>query len=197
MSSSMPAHAHMLARAAGELEGISASMSNRAADAAVPTTGVTPAAADVVSALVAAQFAAHAHAYQAVTRQVAAAQALLADTLGISIGHHRGTEANALPSGADGHDDVMHAAHVSGPLLAAAAAWDGLAANLHSSAASYASLIGKLTEKYWQDPVSAAMAAGATQHVTWLSSVAGQAKHAATQAEHAADWLADRLFRSA
>ena len=32
----------------------------------------------------------------------------------------------------------------SGPMLAAAAAWDGLAAQLHSAAASYSSVISEL-----------------------------------------------------
>ena len=37
----------------------------------------------------------------------------------------------------------------SGPMLAAAAAWDGLAAELHSAAASYASVISGLTAGPW------------------------------------------------
>jgi hypothetical protein len=187
----MEANPRMLARAAGDLEGINASIRDGNADASVPTTDVTPAAADVVSALVAAQFAAHAHAYQAVSSHFATVQTMLADIF------KTGTETTALPANVDGQGEVIHEAEVSRPLMAAAAACEGLAANLQASAASYASLIAKLTDNQGQDPVAATMAAGATPHVAWLSNFADQAKLAAAHAEHAADWLADRLFRSA
>ena len=52
--------------------GIGSTMSAQNAAAAAPTTGVVPAAADEVSALTAAQFAAHAQMYQAVSAQAAA-----------------------------------------------------------------------------------------------------------------------------
>jgi PPE-repeat protein len=193
----MPARPNMPAQAAGDLQSVSTSMSDGNVDAADATTGVTPAAADVVSALVAAQFAAHAHVYQAVSEQVAAVQAMLADTLGIDTGSDPGTDAVTPVTPANGQDEVLQAGHDSRPLLAAAAAWDGLAANLQSTAATYASLISKLADQQWQDPVSASMAAGATRQVAWLASFAGQAKQAAAQAEDAAEGLADRLFRSA
>jgi hypothetical protein len=53
-----------LAAAAGDLEGIGYALAAGNAAAAAPTTGVVPAAADEVSALIAAQFAAHAQLYQ-------------------------------------------------------------------------------------------------------------------------------------
>ena len=61
-----------LSSAATALGGIGSSFSAQNAAAAAPTTGVVPAAADEVSALTAAQFAAHAQLYQAVAAQAAA-----------------------------------------------------------------------------------------------------------------------------
>ncbi len=70
-----------LAAAAGTLQGIGSTMSAQNAAAAAPTTGVVPAAADEVSALTAAQFAAHAQMYQAVSAQAAAIHELFVNTL--------------------------------------------------------------------------------------------------------------------
>jgi PPE-repeat protein len=42
-----------------------------------------------------------------------------------------------------------------GPMLAGAAAWDGLAAELHSTAAAYGSVISGLTSGSWLGPASA------------------------------------------
>ena len=58
-----------LAAAAGDLAGIGSQMNTQNAAAVPPTIGVIPAAADEVSALTAAQFAAHAQAYQAMSAQ--------------------------------------------------------------------------------------------------------------------------------
>ena len=52
----------------------------------------------------------------------------------------------------------MYTGPGAGPMLAAAAAWDGLAAQLHSTAASYGSVITGLAVE-WQGPSSASMAA--------------------------------------
>src|SRR6202008_2786967 len=85
-----------LAAAAGSLQGIGSSLSAQNAAAAVPTTGVVPAAADEVSALTAAQFAAHAQMYQAVSAQAAAIHEMFVSTLGISSASYAATElANA------------------------------------------------------------------------------------------------------
>lgn len=62
----------VLAVAAGKLEDIGSTMSAGNAAAATPTSDVVPAAADEVSALTAAQFAAHAGIYQQVSAQAAA-----------------------------------------------------------------------------------------------------------------------------
>ena len=61
-----------LAFASANLQGIGSVMSAQNAAAAAPTTGVIPAAADEVSALTAAQFAAHSQLYQAVSPQAEA-----------------------------------------------------------------------------------------------------------------------------
>ena len=89
-----------LAAAAGNLQGIGSALSAQNAAAAAPTTGVVPAAADHVSALTAAQFAAHARMYQAVCDQAAAVHEQFVNTLGISSGSYAATEAaNAAAAG--------------------------------------------------------------------------------------------------
>ncbi|GBG36069.1 PPE family protein [Mycobacterium montefiorense] len=81
---------------------------------------------------------------------------------------------------------LMYTGPGSGPLLAAAAAWGGLAAELYSAAASYGSLISGLTDGPWQGPSASAMLAAAAPQVAWLSQTAGQAEQAGTQAAAAA-----------
>jgi PPE-repeat protein len=44
----------------------------------------------------------------------------------------------------------MYAGPGSGPMLAGAAAWDRLAAELSSAAANYSSVISELTDEVWQ-----------------------------------------------
>jgi hypothetical protein len=82
-----------LAAAASNLAAIGSSMSAGTAAAASPTTGVVPAAADEVSALTAAQFAAHAQMYQAVAAQAAAIHEQFVSTLGVSSASYAATEA--------------------------------------------------------------------------------------------------------
>lgn len=79
----------------------------------------------------------------------------------------------------------MYAGPGSGSMLAAASAWDGLAAQLHSAAASYESVISNLASG-WQGPSSAAMAAAAAPYAAWMNATAGQAEQAASQARAAA-----------
>jgi hypothetical protein len=89
-----------LAAAAGNLAGIGAMMNAGSAAAAGPTTGVIPAAADEVSALAAAQFAAHAQMFQAVAAQAAAIHEQFVTTLGVSSASYAATEAaNAAAAG--------------------------------------------------------------------------------------------------
>jgi PPE-repeat protein len=79
----------------------------------------------------------------------------------------------------------MYSGPGSGSMAAAAAAWDGLAAELRSTAESYSSVITGLTAE-WQGPSSAAMAAAAAPYAAWMSATAAQAEQAATQARAAA-----------
>lgn len=89
-----------LAAAAGSLQGIGSALNAQNAAAATPTTGVVPAAADEVSALRAAQFAAHAQIYQAVSAQAAAIHEMFVNTLQMSSGSYAATEAaNAAAAG--------------------------------------------------------------------------------------------------
>ena len=74
----------------------------------------------------------------------------------------------------------------SAPLLAAASAWDALASELQTTAASYASTITELTSSGWQGPSSVAAADAAAPYTAWLSSTAAQAEQTAFQAQAAA-----------
>ncbi|WP_204803099.1 PPE family protein [Mycobacterium riyadhense] len=80
----------------------------------------------------------------------------------------------------------MYAGPGSGPMLAAAAAWDGLGAELSSATASYWSVLSELTAGLWRGPASASMGAAAAPYVAWLSTTAEQVKQAANQARSAA-----------
>ncbi len=71
-------------------------------------------------------------------------------------------------------------------MLTAAAAWDSLAADLQSAAASYGSTVHGLVAGAWTGPSSMSMAAAASPFVTWVSGAAGQAEEAAAQAKLAA-----------
>ena len=87
------AYPEELSAAAGQLQSIGAAFTAGSQAAAGPTTGVVPAAADEVSILTAAQFAAHAQMYQAVSAQAAAIHELFVHTLGLSSGSYAATEA--------------------------------------------------------------------------------------------------------
>jgi PPE-repeat protein len=80
----------------------------------------------------------------------------------------------------------MYAGPGVGPMLAAATAWDGLAFQLGSTAASYGSTVTELTGSPWVGPASTSMLTAASPYVTWLSATADQAEQAASQAKAAA-----------
>ena len=80
----------------------------------------------------------------------------------------------------------MYAGPGAGSMLAAAAGWDGLSAELQSAASSYESVISAVTSGPWMGPSSTAMAAAAAPYVAWMSATAGRAELAATQAKAAA-----------
>jgi len=73
----------------------------------------------------------------------------------------------------------------SGPMMAAAAGWDRLAAEQRSAADSYSATISGLTAD-WQGPSSSAMAAAAAAYATWLNVTAALAEQTAGQARDAA-----------
>src|ERR1700744_5870882 len=79
----------------------------------------------------------------------------------------------------------MYSGAGAGPLLAAAGAWNGLAAELRATALGYSSVLYELTSQAWQGPASAAMAAAVAPYVAWLSTSAAQAEETAAQAEAA------------
>jgi PPE-repeat protein len=79
----------------------------------------------------------------------------------------------------------MYAGAGAGPLLAAASAWNGLAAELRATALGYSSVLSELTSQAWHGPASASMAAAAAPYVAWLSTAAAQAEETAAQAEAA------------
>jgi PPE-repeat protein len=80
----------------------------------------------------------------------------------------------------------MYVGPGSGPMLAAAAAWDELATELQSTAASYGSTIEGLAAGPWAGPSSIAMAAAAAPYVAWMNATGAQAEEAASQAKLAA-----------
>jgi PPE-repeat protein len=70
-------------------------------------------------------------------------------------------------------------------MLAAAEAWQSLAAELHSAANSYQSVVSGLTAGSWSGPSSASMAAAATSYTAWLTATATQVEATAAQANAA------------
>jgi PPE-repeat protein len=80
----------------------------------------------------------------------------------------------------------MYTGPGAGSLLAAAAAWDELAVELHLSAASYRSVISALTSGPWSGSASLALGAAATPCAAWLQRSAESAELASGQAVTAA-----------
>jgi PPE-repeat protein len=60
----------------------------------------------------------------------------------------------------------------SGPMMAAAAGWDELAAELDLAATGYAAVISELSSSPWVGPASLSMAASATPYIAWLGAAA-------------------------
>jgi PPE-repeat protein len=78
----------------------------------------------------------------------------------------------------------MYAGAGPGPMLVAAAAWDGLANDLTSTASSYQTVVEGLASS-WQGPSSTSMAAAIAPYVSWMTATAAQAEETATQARAA------------
>jgi PPE-repeat protein len=76
----------------------------------------------------------------------------------------------------------IYAGAGSAPMMAAATAWRGLAAELTSAAMASETVISRLTGEEWRGSASTAMAAAVTPYLAWMRTTASQAEHAATQA---------------
>lgn len=76
----------------------------------------------------------------------------------------------------------MYAGPGSGPMFAAAAAWESLASELYSAASSYQSVVSGLTAGQWLGPSSIAMATAASSYAAWMSDTAAKADQTASQA---------------
>jgi PPE-repeat protein len=79
----------------------------------------------------------------------------------------------------------MYAGPGSGPLMAAAAAWDGLTAQLETFAARYSALVSEL-QNSWSGASSAAMSTASAPYIAWVTTTSQQAERAANQARAAA-----------
>ncbi|MGF2943614.1 PPE family protein, partial [Mycobacterium sp. Lab-001] len=80
----------------------------------------------------------------------------------------------------------MYAGPGSESMMAAAAAWDGVAAESSSAAEGYTSVVSALIAEPWLGPASAAMAVAAAPYAGWLATTAALAEQTATQARTAA-----------
>jgi PPE-repeat protein len=79
----------------------------------------------------------------------------------------------------------MYSGPGSGPIMAAASAWDALAAQLDLYAAEFSSVLSELRGQ-WSGAASIAMADAAAPYVEWATATAGRAEQAAGQARAAA-----------
>ena len=80
----------------------------------------------------------------------------------------------------------MYTGPGSAPMLAAVAAWDGLAAELRSTAAAYDTVISVLTGDGWLGPAADSMLPRSAPYLAWMTLTGVQAEEAATQAASAA-----------
>ncbi|OBH37879.1 hypothetical protein A5692_09705 [Mycobacterium sp. E342] len=80
----------------------------------------------------------------------------------------------------------MYSGPGSGPMLAAAAAWDVLANGLESASRGCTSVLARLQGDSWSGGASAAMAGAATPYVAWVADAGMRAEEAASQARAAA-----------
>ncbi len=74
----------------------------------------------------------------------------------------------------------------STPLVAAASAWNALAAELSSAAVGYENVVTQLTGEEWLGPASTSAADAVSPYVEWVTNTAVQAEQAASQAGSAA-----------
>ena len=81
---------------------------------------------------------------------------------------------------------LIYAGPGSSSMVAAASAWNAVAAELASTAQGIDKVVVQLAGESWLGPSSAAMAAAVQPYVSWITTTAGQAEHAAAQASSAA-----------
>jgi len=77
---------------------------------------------------------------------------------------------------------LIYAGPGAAPMMAAAAGWNNLAAELTTAATAYESVISELAGGEWLGPASLAMAAAVEPYVTWMNTTAAAAERAAAQA---------------
>lgn len=77
----------------------------------------------------------------------------------------------------------MYTGPGAAPMLAAATAWDALAAELETAAAGCSGVIASLIGHAWSGPTSVAMANAAAPYVAWLQAAAAKAEQSAIQAK--------------
>lgn len=86
--------------------------------------------------------------------------------------------------------EINSARMYSGPgsesMLAAAAAWNAISAEMRSAAIDYGSVIAALTSEGWFGPSATNMSAAVAPFVEWLNTTAAQAEQAGAQANAAA-----------
>ncbi|MGO9183444.1 PPE family protein, partial [Mycobacterium sp.] len=80
----------------------------------------------------------------------------------------------------------MYTGPGSESMLAAAAAWQGLASELQSTVSAYSSVVDTLSSGPWIGPSSMSMVAAVTPYLAWMQQTAAQAAQTATQATAAA-----------
>lgn len=80
----------------------------------------------------------------------------------------------------------MYSGPGSAPMLTAAAAWQTMAAEMHSTATAYDAILSELTGADWFGPSSTSMLAAATPYLEWLNATATQAEQTGAQAFAAA-----------
>ena len=80
----------------------------------------------------------------------------------------------------------IYAGPGSGSMMAAASAWNGIAAEMNSAALGLDQVVTQLAGEEWLGPASSSMASAAQPYVEWMTTTAAQAEEAATQAQSAA-----------
>src|ERR1700742_1182780 len=84
------------------------------------------------------------------------------------------------------NSSLMYVGPGSGPMLAAAASWNALAASLEATASGYSVVIAGLSGQVWSGPTSMMMAAAVAPYVAWLEATGALAAQSAAQAYAAA-----------